>query len=583
MKETSRKSAKQSLAGTNYRSGDDRSRVSLQRSESTLSPRQGNVRLTKWVLAVCLALTLITIVVYAPLRNYGFISLDDPQYVSENPHISGGLTWSSVAWAFTTVHASYWIPPIWLSHMLDVQLYGKNAGGHHVTNIVFHIANTLLLFGLFYRTTSGLYRSAFVAALFAIHPLHVESVAWITERKDMLSAFFFLLALWAYVAYVAKPRPRRYVWILVFFALGLMSKPMIVTLPFILLLLDFWPLQRLSLKPINAAKPRSRDSRVWRTEALRLVREKFPLFALAATSSLATYLSQQATGAVVGLDVTPLGLRFSNAMVSYFVYIEKMFWPTRLALFYPYPVSIPASLVIGSVLGLVVVSALAIWKAPTRPYLVTGWFWYLGSLVPVIGFVQAGTQSMADRFTYIPLIGLFIVAAWAIPDLSRDWSLARIPVGAAILALAVAAILASIQVRYWRNGFALWEHTLEVTNENYIAQTNLGIAYSEAGKDSDAVAHYTEALRIKPNFAEAHNDLGVALANQGRIKEGVQEFLEALRIKPDQLDSHYNAGVLLRQMGNTTEALDHFAAALALDPNHQDARREYDNLRRRTQ
>ena len=524
---------------------------------------------TKRALAVCLALIAVTIAIYAPLRHYGFTSLDDPQYVSENPNVAGGLTWRGLEWAFTGIHASYWVPLVWVSHMLDVQLYGMYAGPHHVTNIVFHIANTLLLFGLLYRMTSAIYRSGFVAGLFAVHPLHVESVAWITERKDMLSTLFFMLALCAYVAYVSKPKRSRYLSIVVLFGLGLMAKPMVVTLPFVLLLLDVWPLQRL---PLNDA----------RRSAARLVREKLPLFALAAASSITTYFAQQTTGAVVALDAIPLRIRLANALVSYFAYIGKMFWPTRLVLFYPYPLEIPTWWVIGSVVGLIGMSALVIRSARRHPYLLVGWLWYVGTLVPVIGFVQAGTQSMADRFTYIPLIGLFIMVAWAIPDLLGGWPHAKIPLAAAaVLALGGCAIMASVQVRYWKDGFSLWEHALDVTSRNYIAHTNLGIAFSEAGKHNEAVAQYSDALRIKPDLADARNDLGVALANQGRTADAVHEFEEALRIKPDQAASHYNAGVLLRQMGNTTEALRHFEAALALDPNYQDARREYDSLRRR--
>jgi tetratricopeptide (TPR) repeat protein len=397
----------------------------------------------------------------------------------------------------------------------------------------------------------------------------VESVAWITERKDMLSTLFFMLALCAYVAYVSKPKRSRYLSIVVLFGLGLMAKPMVVTLPFVLLLLDVWPLQRL---PLNDA----------RRSAARLVREKLPLFALAAASSITTYFAQQTTGAVVALDAIPLRIRLANALVSYFAYIGKMFWPTRLVLFYPYPLEIPTWWVIGSVVGLIGMSALVIRSARRHPYLLVGWLWYVGTLVPVIGFVQAGTQSMADRFTYIPLIGLFIMVAWAIPDLLGGWPHAKIPLAAAaVLALGGCAIMASVQVRYWKDGFSLWEHALDVTSRNYIAHTNLGIAFSEAGKHNEAVAQYSDALRIKPDLADARNDLGVALANQGRTADAVHEFEEALRIKPDQAASHYNAGVLLRQMGNTTEALRHFEAALALDPNYQDARREYDSLRRR--
>jgi len=577
-------------------------------SDSFKSPLSNSPRPTVWrafsgqARWVSLALIAVNLIVYASVWHDDFVNYDDYQYVSENADVSGGLTWHGVAWAFTTGAAANWHPLTWLSHMLDVQLYGLNPGAHHLTNLLLHIANTLLLFGLLHRMTGALGRSAFVAGLFAVHPLHVESVAWVAERKDVLSTLFWMLTLWAYVAYVRKPRLRRYLVVLLFFALGLMAKPMLVTLPFVLLLLDFWPLGRMAPGPNPAG--RWAPSREWWATVVHLVWEKLPLLALSVASSIVTFVVQRRGGSVVSLDAIPLNLRLANALASYVAYIGKMLWPAHLAVLYPYAQSLPRWWIAGAFLGLIGTTVAVIWASRRHPYLPVGWLWYLGTLVPVIGLVQVGPQAMADRYTYIPLIGLFILVAWGVPDLLVRWRLRRIALPtAAGLVIAACAIAARGQVQYWESGTALWTHALEVTTGNYVAHTDLGVvlarqgrtdeairefrealrikpgyadghnklgrALAEQGRLDEAIAHYTEALRNDPASAEAHNNLGLALARQGKLDESTHEFLEALRIQPDSAEVHNNFGVVLAGQGRTDEAIHEFQEALRIKPDYE--------------
>jgi hypothetical protein len=538
-------------------------------SAKTVTATPAPFRLGTRGACVAVALAALILLVYAPVRHYGFVDLDDPQYVSENPFVANGLTWATVKWAFTSVHASYWLPLIWLSHAFDVQLYGLNAGGHHVTNVLLHAADTILLFALLNRTTGAMGRSAFVAALFAVHPLHVESVVWLTERKDVLSTLFLLLTIWTCVDYVRQPSRGRYVLSLAFFTLGLMSKAMLVTLPFMLLLLDVWPLERLAITgwPLAPAE---------RATAYRLAREKLPFLVLALLAAIATYLTQQLTGAVASTSQIPVAFRLENAMASYVMYIVAMLWPSRLALFYPYPLALSPLLVAASVLGLIAVTVLVVRSARQYPYLAVGWLWYVGSLVPVIGFIQAGDQARADRFTYVPLIGLFIMIAWGARALIANSRLLQV---AGVSAVLVSSVVASVQVGYWRTNTELWEHALRVADESYVAHTNLGLAVYARGKTDSAITEYRAALRLRPDFAEAYNDLGVALANRGDIDGAIQAFLNALRAKPSQAPSHYNAAVLLAGKGDTAAAMTHLQLALQLDPDYADAQRELEKLR----
>ena len=514
-----------------------------------------------------LALVAINLAVYAPVRYFDFVSWDDPIYVGENPEVLSGLSWPGLLWAFTTGHAPYWHPLTWLSHMLDIQIYGLNAGGHHFTSVFIHIANTLLLFGLIHRMTGALGRSAFVAGLFAVHPLHVESVAWVAERKDVLSTLFWVLTLWAYVFYVERPGLQRYLLVLLFFALGLMAKPMLVTLPFVLLLLDFWPLRRIA--------PVSDSSGTWAWAHVRhqwlaglpLAKEKLPLLGVAIASSIVTFLVAQQVGAVTGLGAFPLRLRLENAAVTYVAYIGQTLWPARLAAFYPYLWAIPGWQVLGAILLLTGVTIVVIRATPRFPYVLVGWAWYLGTLFPVIGLFQAGEQARADRFTYVPSIGLFLIVAWAVPDLLARWPKVRVALpAAAVLATVTYALVASTQVQYWRNSTALWGRVLDVTSGNYIAHSNLGNVLLDNGKIDEAIAQYSEALRIKPDFALAQDNLGIVLVNQGKPGEAVAHLSEALRIKPDFAEAHNDLGVALTRIGRPDEAIAHYSEALRLQP-----------------
>jgi protein O-mannosyl-transferase len=510
---------------------------------------------SKRALAVALALATACVAVFAGVRHNDFVYYDDPKYITENPIVLAGLTSRGIAWALTAGADANWFPLTWFSHMLDVQLYGTNAGGHHVTSLLLHIINTVLLFGVLHWMTRAPGRSAFVAGLFALHPLHVESVAWVAERKDVLSTFFWMLTLWAYVWYTRRPRVNRYVLMVVFFAAGLMSKPMLVTLPFVLLLLDFWPL--------NRTRVRSRT---------QLVIEKVPLFVLAIISSIITFIVQRKGGAVAGLDAYPFDVRIENALVSYVAYIGKMLWPARLAAFYPYPESLSGMQAVGATLILIAVTVLVSRMARRCPYLVVGWLWYLGTLVPVIGLIQVGNQAMADRYMYVPLIGLSIMVAWGSFDLLSHWRSSRYALPAlATLVLAALAMVAHRQVSYWRNSEALWTHALGVTSANYVAENNLGLTLAGAGKGADAIEHYTEALRIKPAYATARTNLGAALAKQGKLDEAISNYRQVIRIKPAFGSAHTNLGAALAEQGNTSEAIVEYNKALQINPNDPEA------------
>ncbi|MBI4463915.1 MAG: tetratricopeptide repeat protein [Acidobacteria bacterium] len=547
-----------------------------QSSDSTQRPASGSPLsiakspFSERALWVCLALIAINVAVYAQVWHYGLVNYDDPNYVGQNPHVSDGLSWHGVSWAFTTGYFVNWHPLTWLSYMLDVQIYGLNPGGHHLTNLLLHIASTILLFGLLHRMNGALGRSAFVAGLFAVHPLHLESVAWVAERKDVLSTLFWMLTMWAYVRYAHQPGMGRYVLVLLLFALGLMAKPMLVTLPFVLLLLDYWPLGRVTLGTDLPGRSGLAPLRDQRSVRLHLVWEKLPLLALAIASSIVTFVVQRK--AVAGLDAIPLDKRVANALVSYVAYIGKMLWPTRLAAYYPYPQSLPGWWVVGAILGLIGVSVMVIRAARRHPYLPVGWLWYLGTLVPVIGLVQVGGQSMADRYTYVPLIGLFIIVAWGGPDLLVRWPHRSIALTtAAALVISACTITAWGQVRYWENSATFWERALEVTTGNDIAHYSLGTFLAGQGRVEEAIAHYSEALRIKPAYAEAHFNLGNALRSQGKVEEAIAHYSETLRIMPEHAEAHNNLGAVLVNQGKLGEAIAHYSEALRIKPEYAEA------------
>ena len=486
---------------------------------------------------ISLFLILTTLVLFWPLGNYEFINFDDGEYVYGNPQVKAGLTLKGMIWAFTTTQTGNWHPLTWLSHMVDCEFYGLSSGGHHLTNVLIHIASTLLLFLVLERMTRALWRSSLVAALFALHPLHVESVAWVAERKDVLSTFFWMLTLWTYVRYAERPKLNRYLAVLLSFVLGLLSKAMLVTLPCVMLLLDYWPLERFQFGGPrgdgNRAGRKSMNRDDPRAFSHRFVLEKVPFFALSAVSSVVTFLAQQSVGAVRPLEWFPLGPRIANALVSYLSYIGKMIWPHPLAILYPYPGILSLWQVVGAGLVLVCVSVWAVRASRKHPYLGVGWLWYLGTLVPVIGLVQVGVQATADRYTYVPLIGLFIMIAWGVPDILAGWRYRKtvLAISAGVL-LSILMPVTRLQIQKWHDPITIFTHTLKVTTRNYLIHNNLGVALADRGKNQEAMAHYTEALRINPNYAEAYNNLGNALARQGKKPEAIAYYKEALRIDP---------------------------------------------------
>jgi tetratricopeptide (TPR) repeat protein len=517
---------------------------------------------------------MVTAAVFWQVSSFDFVRYDDDKYVTENHHVKAGLTRGGIAWAFLCVYANNWHPLTWLSHMLDCRIFAANPAGHHLTNLFFHIINTLLLFFILKRMTDFPWRSAFVAALFAIHPLHIESVAWVAERKDVLSTLFFMLTIWAYVRYVERPGIYRYLAILLFFALGLMSKPMLVTLPFVLLLLDFWPLGRLHLEGpgfiIDPNDMKAVGDGNGKKSAMGLIIEKIPLFILSGASICVTLFAQwSGIAPIISLQFST---RISNALVSYISYVGKMIWPHDLAVFYPYPEIIPLWQVGGASLLLVLITGVAMRLRRRYAYVITGWLWYLGTLVPVIGLVQVGYQSMADRYTYLPMIGLFIAIAWTVPDLLAGWRFHRI----ALIALAVCVIAALMtvslfQIRYWQNSMTLFARALSVTKNNFVIENNMGASLAELGKFGEAITHYQEALKIKPDDFESRYNLANALARQGKMEEAVSHYAGILQTQPDSAAVHNNMGIALSQLGRNDEAIVHVREAIRIKPDFQDA------------
>ena len=524
-----------------------------------------NTRQQKQLILISLSLIIMTLAVFWPASRNDFIIYDDPQYITDNDRVQDGLTLEGLIWAFTTFHASNWHPLTWLSHMLDIQIYGLNPAGHHSTSVILHTINVVLIFLLLLRMTGTAWKSASVAALFAIHPLHVESVAWVAERKDVLSAFFLILTIWAYVRYLDHPRIGRYLLLMLSFALGLMSKPMLVTLPFVLLLLDFWPLARLKFEEGKGFK---NALIIW-----RLIREKIPLFGLSVASSAITFLAQLKGGSVIGLETVPLKIRLENSFVSYVRYIFKLIWPHDLAVYYPYlGYNLPLWQVIGSGILILLISFLVLIHYHDRPYLSMGWFWYLGTLLPVIGWIQLAQQGIADRYTYIPFIGLFIILAWGLPDGLHRFRHRNLFLWAITgISILFFSSQSWVQLNHWSNSITLFEHTLQVTDNNDMAHTNLGIALENQGKIEEAIGHYTEALRINPNHQLAHNNFGNALAHLGQMGNAIHHYSEALRIQPDYPSARYNIAVALSRQGRIEEAIDQYNTVLQSQPNYIEA------------
>ena len=614
---------------------------SCRSSAGTTGEKSGGGKQT---VLLCLLLALVTAAVYWPVARLGFINFDDPDYVSGNPRVQAGLATESVRWAFTSLYASNWHPLTWLSHMLDCQIYGLKPAGHHMTNLLFHIINSLLLFGLLKRLTGAgqarqkeecrmenggtFWRCLFVAALFALHPLHVESVAWVSERKDVLSAFFFMLTLWSYARFAecrmqnaecrnkqpaaantlhappsTRQTPRFYVLSLCFFALGLMSKPMLVTLPFVLLLLDYWPLRRVGLK--------AEDSRL--KTLFSLLIEKLPFFALSALSCAVTFLVQQAAGAMTPLQKQPMELRLANALVAYARYLGKTILPAKLAVFYPYArFDLDSWQVAGAALLLLIATAAVLLARKQRPYLLVGWLWFVGMLVPVIGLVQVGKQSLADRYTYLPHVGLFILFAWgaaeAVGRLKRPRFISAV---ASALVLAGCGIVTARQLSYWRDTGTLFQHAAAVTSRNYVAYAVIGNELAEQRKWTEAIEQCQKALAISPDYSEAHNTLGNICAGQekydeaiahyhaaaadltyadpraglgnvlvklGRFAEAEAQCREALRLAPMHLPAMFCLATALHSQGKLDEAADYYRRILALNPKLFTPRRFLGNI-----
>ena len=534
---------------------------------------------------LCLLLVAVTLAVYWPVVRCDFLNYDDPKYFTSNTHVLGGLTPVNVAWAFTTGQASNWHPLTWLSLMLDVDLFGPGPVGPHVTNLLFHLANTVLVFLLLRSLTRATWRSAFVAALFALHPLHVESVAWISERKDVLSTFFGLLALRAYAGYaqrvtsdewqVTRTEPilsrvtchgSRFYWLaLLFFVLGLMSKPMLVTLPFLMLLLDWWPLGRVS--SVECRVPGAPAPASQLLTFSRLISEKIPFFILSAISCVVTFIAQQKSGAVISLVKISLAQRVENTFVAYVRYLAKTFWPASLANPYPYPEHWAVGLVVLSAVLVAGLSVATLWLGRKRPFVPVGWFWFVGTLIPVIGLVQVGNQSLADRYTYFPLIGIFMVVVWGLAGMcaNRRWPGPVIGVLAVIVLLAC-GLRTRDQISYWQNSGTLFRHTLSVTENNFIACNNLATWLSKNGRVTEAMDWFRQSLQIRPNNPDALYNLGNAFARQGNWDEAIGNYRRALQMAPDQADMLNNLGFALATKKQFADAIACFEAALKLNP-----------------
>lgn len=557
-------------------------------------------------------LVLAVLTVYWQVREYDFINYDDDIYVTENSNIRDGLTISGAVWAFQSGEASNWHPVTWLSHMLDVELYGMHPGRHHMTNAILHIFNSVLLFLLLSRMTSRPWRSGFVAALFALHPLHVESVAWIAERKDVLSTWFFLLGLYAYIRYVDKPSFLSYAMVLCFFIMGLMAKPMVITFPFVLLLLDYWPFCRFRSVKLQTEAKQSGDGR--NMSLSWLIIEKIPMFILVVISGVVTFMVQKNGGAVESLAICSVSTRLQNALFSYLMYMLKMIWPCCLSVFYPYPGQVALWKVAGAAISLLMVTVVSVVYKRKRPWLLMGWLWYIGTLVPVIGIVQVGLQGMADRYTYIPLIGLFVILSWGSAEIEcKNQRYRFFAVGTAVGILSILGACTFYQVKHWEGSFTLFSHAVKVTKDNWLAHNNLGNALIRLGRAEESIPHFREALKInpqnpmvnfnlgevmlrqgrineaevyylkaielKPWYAEAYSNLGLVKVKQGDNDKAITYFEKAVEIDPICISAHNNLGVILVQSGRTDEAAEHFKRAIEIDPTFQMAVNNLEHIR----
>lgn len=564
-------------------------------------------------LILCLVLTLAVVAVYSQVQTFKLIRYDDTVYVAENQQVLGGLSWKGVRWAFRNDEAGFWHPLTWLSLMTDAQLYGLWAGGYHRTNALLHLGSTLLLFLFLLRVTDAPWRSAVVAALFALHPLNVEPVAWVAQRKDVLSMFFAMATLLAYGFYTKRPCASLYLPVLVLYLFGLMAKPMVVTLPCAMLLLDVWPLRRLRFfRPVDPQV--NAENGFPEVSLFRALMEKLPLLVLAAAASVLVIFTEQKIGALSSLDAVPMTARIANAAVSYAVYLGKMVWPADLAFFYPHPVTISAGPLLLSLTVLAVVSAFVALKGRRFPYLPVGWLWYLGTLVPMIGLIQVGPHALADRYAYLPMIGIYMAIAWGAADAAVAWNVRRpVLLTACLVLLAALAVGSWLQLRHWQNSYTLFEHALRVTQGNYIAENNLGLAWYHDGKMEKALTHFRAALAINPEYSLVYSNLGSTLFQKGEyaeaekyLREAVRrtpseggyhhnlastlylrgsygeaaaEYREALRLGHEKADTYCGLGLALLQTGQREEAIRMFGEALQVDPRHGRALEQWNRLR----
>jgi len=537
------------------------------------------------ILLACLFLTLVVIGVFEPIRYNDFVQSDDATYITDNPHVTGGINRQSIIWAFTTFHMGHWHPLTWLSHMLDCRLFGLNPLGHHLHNLLLHLINTLLLFFVLQRFTGAFWRSAFVAAAFALHPLRVESVAWAADRKDLLSTVFWLLTMWAYLRYARRPQLGIYLVMFAFFVLGLLAKAMLVTLPFILLLLDYWPLGRLRWKGPSRAKkellPKTGSSAPphMPLSLTRLIMEKIPLIILVPFSVVIGSLAQDKSQAMIDIRLFPLMDRITNAIVYYVRYLGKICFPNNLASLYlinpkPYPlwqVGLCLLLLVG-------ITLLAFYLRRRQPYLLVGWLWFWVILLPVIGLLQSGLQAIADRYTYLPSIGIFIMLAWGLEELLRKWRYQKVVLGlSACLALGALTLATRVQLSYWTNNYTLSEHALKVTKNNYLMHNDFGNSLAAQGRFDEAISHFQEALRIYPDFPEAYYNLANTLFATGRLDEAVTCYRMLLQFQPEETRLDFakvynNLGVALAAIGRLDEAIIQFRQALQITPDNLEAK-----------
>ncbi len=521
------------------------------------------------VTIICVFLTIALCSLYLQVKDHQFVNFDDDLYVTDNRHVFSGLNLENIKWSLTRVYVSNWHPLTWISHMIDVEIFGMKPGMHHLTNVIFHVLNSILLLTVLNKMTGSLWRSAVVVVLFALHPLHVESVAWIAERKDVLSTFFWMLTMLTYYRYVRCRTISKYLLMILVFSLGLMAKPMLVTLPFVLLLLDFWPLKR---EELNLTMNGSNTELSWWPKIntrgiLRLILEKVPLMIMALAASGVTFYAQSVGGSVKSLERVSLASRIQNAIITYVVYLWKMVWPLNLAVYYPYPKQFSTLTVVMCPLLLIAITVIVVMSVRRFPYFITGWFWYLGTLVPVIGIVKVGDQSMADRYTYIPLIGIFVMIAWGLPELLDKWQFKKIAFATLTgIVIPILIVFSWLQIGYWKNSNTLFRHALNVTVNNDVAHNNLARDLIDHGDFDDALKHCAEALKINPYNTDAYNNMGLALIKIGEISKAISIFSKEIQIHPNNVDAYINLGAAYIKQGNNSEAIIQVSKAIEIEP-----------------